>query len=678
MPAHGLHRVDPRRRISTDLFAALASIALFVMVGLILMALRLVALQTEISSLRDRSLPRLVKLSQLSQESSASISIAPALSTNPSRYEFETLLSRIKDKEGSQATLIKELGDLISDETAADNLRKNSKLLVDNQQSLTNIVRIQIGTRKRLEKHIEFLGKTDRSIARDRSDQGLSDPAQGETIAMAHTTILRILTALLDPNQARFSRNRREILAGVAALDELAAGGRETTANDTTKAIVSVTKFREYWNLQRDRIFKDKKSQLTNEFKIKALVEENSLIANRLLSSANNEFSRTSEELTLQMQQISATTRFTLIAMVVVVIGFLAGSLFLWLTLKRRVFHRLDRLRSALQAFAENRERPVVDAKPDEIGEISAALIHYMEVIDQREGDLAEKTTTLERLSSQLAKYLSPQVYASIFSGKQEVKLASNRKKLTVFFSDIVGFTETADRLESEELTQLLNHYLTDMSRIALKHGATIDKYVGDAILIFFGDPETRGVKQDALACANMAIEMRDRLRELADIWRQSGVETPLVCRMGVHTGYCTVGNFGSEDRLDYTIIGGAVNTASRLETVAKPGDILISYETFAHIRDEIQCEEHGEVDVKGIAYPIATFRVVDRLDRLKQLRHRLHEEHTGLKIDLDTDTMTVAEQDQARIILRRALKKLDFNGQTTDRIEEDKKPTKR
>ena len=96
--------------------------------------------------------------------------------------------------------------------------------------------------------------------------------------------------------------------------------------------------------------------------------------------------------------------------------------------------------------------------------------------------------------------------------GRQEVKLVSQRKRLTVFFSDIAGFTETTERLQPEDLTHLLNHYLTEMSQIALAHGATIDKYVGDAILIFFGDPETRGAKEDAIACVKMALAMRKRM----------------------------------------------------------------------------------------------------------------------------------------------------------------------
>ncbi|MDN3721658.1 adenylate/guanylate cyclase domain-containing protein [Roseibium salinum] len=111
----------------------------------------------------------------------------------------------------------------------------------------------------------------------------------------------------------------------------------------------------------------------------------------------------------------------------------------------------------------------------------------------------------------------------------------------------MVGFTETADRLESEELTQLLNHYLSEMSDIALEHGATIDKYIGDGLVIFFGDPDTQGVKQDALQCARMALAMQRRMAELQWTWRDAGIGQPLRCRMGINTGFCTVGNFGSE-----------------------------------------------------------------------------------------------------------------------------------
>ncbi len=288
--------------------------------------------------------------------------------------------------------------------------------------------------------------------------------------------------------------------------------------------------------------------------------------------------------------------------------------------------------------------------------------------LKHREEQLADKSNALEQLSQQLSKYLSPQVYESIFTGRHEVKVDSRRKKLTVFFSDIAGFTETTDRLESEDLTQLLNHYLTEMSHIALAHGATIDKFVGDAILIFFGDPETKGVKEDALACVMMAIEMREKMNELQQIWRTSGIERPLQCRTGISTGYCTVGNFGSEDRMDYTIIGAGVNLAARLEAAATRGETLISYETFALVNDQIFCEAHGEIEVKGVPYPISTYQVVDTFDNLGKERHRLQEDRPNLKLDLDVGAMTSEERSQAAAILSRAIKHLTDHD---ERIEE-------
>jgi class 3 adenylate cyclase/phosphoglycerate-specific signal transduction histidine kinase len=310
-----------------------------------------------------------------------------------------------------------------------------------------------------------------------------------------------------------------------------------------------------------------------------------------------------------------------------------------------------------IQQRSDGRWILVSERKTDDGGTVAV----YSDITDlkQRENQLADKTRALELLSNQLAKYLSPQVYQSIFTGKQEVKIASRRKKLTVFFSDIAGFTETTERLESEDLTRLLNHYLTEMSQIASAYGATIDKYVGDAIVIFFGDPETRGVKEDALACVEMAIAMRKKMLELQGVWRTSGIEKPLRCRIGINTGFCTVGNFGSEDRMDYTIIGGGVNLASRLEAAATPGEILISYETYANVRDRIHCEEHGNITVKGIAYPVATYQVVDTYENLSAERRFIHEESRNLKLDLNLDAMSDEDRRQAATVLQEALERL-------------------
>ena len=242
----------------------------------------------------------------------------------------------------------------------------------------------------------------------------------------------------------------------------------------------------------------------------------------------------------------------------------------------------------------------------------------------------------IEKLAVKLSKYLSPQVYDSIFSGKQNVKIEAYRKKLTVFFSDIKGFTELTDRLEPEVLSALLNSYLNEMSNIALKYGGTIDKFVGDAILIFFGDPESKGDREDANACVLMALEMRERMKYLRKLWEDQGISKPLNIRIGINTGYCNVGNFGSEDRLDYTIIGGEVNLASRLETKADSGQILISHETYALIKKQIVCEKKEEINVKGIAHKIQTYQVIETKKDAKNKKNSFHEEYDGFSLAVD------------------------------------------
>jgi len=254
-----------------------------------------------------------------------------------------------------------------------------------------------------------------------------------------------------------------------------------------------------------------------------------------------------------------------------------------------------------------------------------------------------EKNKALEALSTKLSKYLSPQVYSSIFSGSQEVKIVSSRKKLTIFFSDIADFTATTDDLESEELTGLLNHYLTEMSKIALEHGATIDKYIGDAVLAFFGDPETRGIKQDAMACVNMAIAMQRRMRDLQMEWRDRGLQKPFQLRIGINTGYCTVGNFGSEDRMEYTIIGSEVNLASRLQSHAELGSILMSHETYSLVKEMVLAEEREPIRAKGIAKPVRNYKVLDRIDDMVEQGKAIREEQDGMKVLLDLQKLDKA-----------------------------------
>lgn len=248
--------------------------------------------------------------------------------------------------------------------------------------------------------------------------------------------------------------------------------------------------------------------------------------------------------------------------------------------------------------------------------------------------ELENNNAFLEGISAKLSRYLSPQIYRSIFSGEKDVEISTERKKLTVFFSDIKDFTETTESLQPEELTELLNEYFTEMSWIAEKHGGTIDKFIGDAIVAFFGDPHSKGVPEDARACVRMALEMQSRLGELSEVWKDRGIEHPFRARIGINTGYCNVGNFGSDTRMDYTIIGAEANLAARLESSAPPGGIVISYETYAHVRDLVEATPKEPMRFKGIPREVIPYEVQKAADpgQLDAVRR------TGnvLTIDLD------------------------------------------
>lgn len=272
---------------------------------------------------------------------------------------------------------------------------------------------------------------------------------------------------------------------------------------------------------------------------------------------------------------------------------------------------------------------------------------------------LNEKNAQLEALSGKLAKYLSRQVYDSIFEGRTEVQVKSYRKELTVFFSDIQGFTDMTDRLEAEALSEILNTYLSEMSRIADECGGTIDKFIGDGIMIFFGDPDSLGRRADALACVRMALRMKERAAQLRDRWTEYIGPNPLHIRMGINTGYCTVGNFGSEDRLDYTIVGGAVNVASRLEETAGPDQIQISHATYSLVKDEVYCRPIGDVRLKGLSHELRTYEVVGDFDSLPT-QQRIGAAMDGFNLEFDPTGLAPEEAEKAREALKAALDALE------------------
>lgn len=277
----------------------------------------------------------------------------------------------------------------------------------------------------------------------------------------------------------------------------------------------------------------------------------------------------------------------------------------------------------------------------------------------QRKVQLEQKK--YQSLVEDLTKYLSPQLCETILTGKRPAKIANQRKKLTVFFSDIKGFTMLAEELEAEALTDLLNNYLNEMSKIALEHGAIIDKFIGDSIMIFFGDLSSNGTKKDAQAAVSMALAMREHMKVLQRQWRAQGITNPLEIRMGVNTGYCTVGNFGSDERMDYNIIGQEVNLASRLESSAQPGQILISNETYCLTRDIIKAQTKGEITMKGFSRPIEVFEVVDFRTTSGRNDRYIEYELPGFSMLLDTNSIESKDGKQIAYALKHASVYFDY-----------------
>jgi adenylate cyclase len=206
----------------------------------------------------------------------------------------------------------------------------------------------------------------------------------------------------------------------------------------------------------------------------------------------------------------------------------------------------------------------------------------------------------------------------------------------------------------------MLNEYLTEMSNIALEHGGTVDKFIGDAMLVFFGDPETKGPEEDAKACLRMAVDMQRRLGELKDRWRRNGTEEPFVVRMGINSGYCNVGNFGSSDRMDYTIIGAEANLAARLQSIAQGGEIVISYETFALVNEIVDAHPLPPITMKGIQREIVPY-AVDGLTLGTDHKSRVLSEHlSGLDLHLDMSRLEPADRLRVRTALKEAIAALD------------------
>ena len=299
----------------------------------------------------------------------------------------------------------------------------------------------------------------------------------------------------------------------------------------------------------------------------------------------------------------------------------LAAALLIGLVMSLAFIRPVRRIDRALAQIADGDFTPYVDVpNRDEFGTLSLNLNSttrrlgnlYQELQSLNQG-LQERVDTqvreLER-TTRMKRYLSPQLAESILSGATDVDLTSQRQELTILFSDIRGFTALSERLEPEDLVDLLNQYLTEMTEIVFKHWGTLDKYIGDALMVFFGNPVP--YDDHVQRAVSTALEMRTRLVEMRQAWAIEGREQ-LTMGISITSGYVTVGNIGSPARLDYTVLGNQVNLASRLADKAEGGQILVSERTLTAVRNLVTWEEIEQVHLEGVSRPIGIFQINEK-----------------------------------------------------------------
>jgi adenylate cyclase len=215
--------------------------------------------------------------------------------------------------------------------------------------------------------------------------------------------------------------------------------------------------------------------------------------------------------------------------------------------------------------------------------------------------------------TGELARFLPRQVAEGLLEGQLQTEEESfERRRITVLFGDMVGFTDLAESLEPEELAVVLNGYLREMTAAVIAFGGSVDNLIGDGILAVFGAPKRMPEADQAWSAVRSAMEMRERCHRLAASLREQGIPADLEIRVGVNTAHCTVGVFGSEVMRAYMAVGFAVNVAARLQTAADPGSILCGFRTYALVKDRVRAEERGALMVKGALRPVEAWEILD------------------------------------------------------------------
>ena len=241
--------------------------------------------------------------------------------------------------------------------------------------------------------------------------------------------------------------------------------------------------------------------------------------------------------------------------------------------------------------------------------ELLKAIASQMSMIIEQ-ARLNEQIREEEQMRNRLERFHSPQVVEMILKGGQETKdniMEPKDVTATILFTDIVGFTSLSESMPARDITMLLNQYFSRMTDVVFKYDGTLDKYIGDAIMAVFGVPiEKEG---DAERAIRAALEMRTELDAMRD---DKGERIPINIRLGINTGRVVAGNIGSPKRMEYTVMGDQVNVASRLESIAQSGQILIGENTYKLVKDKFKINKIGPKMVKGKTKEVVVYEILD------------------------------------------------------------------
>jgi len=224
----------------------------------------------------------------------------------------------------------------------------------------------------------------------------------------------------------------------------------------------------------------------------------------------------------------------------------------------------------------------------------------YLESMRKKEREEKEKTRTF------FSKYVSENVIDKLMSEK-EIGVGGHRQEVSILYTDVRGFTSLSEQLPPEEVVRSLNEHFNVLTEIAFKHGGTVDKFIGDAVMVIFGAPVVH--KDHALRAVRCGIEMQRKIADLNEQLRKKGrPEMPI--GVSINTGIAIIGNIGSDKFMDYTAVGDTVNTASRLQNAAGAGEVAISESTYKAVKNAVKIVKKDQITVKGKDKPLIVYKV--------------------------------------------------------------------